>query len=230
MTCWRRLRDWTRAGVWAKLHERLLAEPEGAGQIDWSRAAIDGAHARARGGGEATGPSPVDRRKRGSKHFVVTDGGGVPLAATTTAANPPDVKALEHAIDAIRPVRGKPGRPKRRPREWYADRGLDSDPHRRRPRRRGIRPRIARRNTPHGRGPGGLPVGERADHVVVARLRQAPGAEGPIGWDPSIVLDARLRDHLSQDVMLTLILLGLLRACSWGWPRASHEPRILRVM
>jgi transposase len=154
MTCWRRLRDWTKAGVWPRLHERLLAALHGADKIDWSRAAIDSAHARARGGGERTGPSPVDRRKRGSKHFVVTDGGGVPLAATTTAANRPDVKELEPVVDAIPPVRGQPGRPKRRPRELYADRGFDSDPHRRRLRRRGIRPRIARRRTAHGSGLG----------------------------------------------------------------------------
>src|SRR5438270_13279960 len=37
MTCWRRLRDWNRAGVWTKLHELLLAELEGAGKIDWAR-------------------------------------------------------------------------------------------------------------------------------------------------------------------------------------------------
>jgi transposase len=154
MTCWRRLAYWTEAGVWPKLHEMLLAELEGADQIDWSRAAIDSAHVRARGGGEKTGPSPVDRRKTGSKHFAVADGQGIPLAATTTAANCPDVKELEHAVDAVPPVRGKPGRPKRRPRELYADRGFDSDPHRAALRRRGIRPRIARRNTPHGSGLG----------------------------------------------------------------------------
>src|SRR5437764_1400358 len=72
MTCWRRLAEWTSAGVWQRLHELLLAEREYAGEIDWSRATIDSSHVRARGGGERTGPSPVDRRKKGSKHFVVT--------------------------------------------------------------------------------------------------------------------------------------------------------------
>jgi transposase len=154
MTCWRRLAYWTRAGVWPALHALLLAELEGAGKIDWSRAAIDSAHARARGGGEETGPSPVDRRKKGSKHFVVTDAGGTPLAATVTAGNCPDVNGLEGAADAVPAVRGKPGRPRRRPRELYADRGFDSDPHRAALRRRGIRPRIARRGAAHGSGLG----------------------------------------------------------------------------
>jgi transposase len=154
MTCWRRLAYWTEAGVWPKLHELLLAELEYAGEIDWRRAIIDSSFARARGGGERTGPSPVDRRKKGSKHCVVTDSRGIPLAATVTAANYPDVKELEHAVDSIPPVRGKPGRPKRRPSELYADRAFDSNPHRARLRRRGIRPRIARRRTPHGSGLG----------------------------------------------------------------------------
>src|SRR3712207_2395707 len=94
MTCWRRLRDWTRAGVWPKLHEVLLAELEGAGKINWDRALIDSSFVRARGGGERTGPSPVDRRKKGSKHQIITDAGGVPLTSATTAANVPDVVPL----------------------------------------------------------------------------------------------------------------------------------------
>jgi transposase len=154
MTCWRRLASWTEAGVWPRLHELLLAELEYAGEIDWRRAIIDSSFVRARGGGERTGPGPVGRRKKGSKHFVVTDSQGIPLAAAVTAANYPDVREMEHALDSIPPVRGKPGRPKRRPSELYADRGFDSDPQRARLRRRSIRPRIARRRTPHGSGLG----------------------------------------------------------------------------
>src|ERR671910_3315690 len=41
MTCWRRLAEWTAAGVWQRLHELLLAESEYAGEIDWTRATID---------------------------------------------------------------------------------------------------------------------------------------------------------------------------------------------
>jgi len=43
MTCWRRLRDWQAAGVWHRLHMLLLAELRGAGQLDLSRANLDGA-------------------------------------------------------------------------------------------------------------------------------------------------------------------------------------------
>lgn len=58
MTCWRRLREWTEAGVWQRLHEVLLAKLHAAGHIDWSRAAVDGSHVRAVKGG----PKPVPAR------------------------------------------------------------------------------------------------------------------------------------------------------------------------
>jgi transposase len=153
MTCWRRLRDWTEAGVWSKLHEVLLAELDEADQIDWSRAAIDSSFVRARGGGGKTGPSPVDRSKKGSKHQVVVDAGGVPLAAATTAANVPDVVPAEELVDAIPPVGGPPDQP-RRPGSLYGDRGYDSEPLRQELRRRGIEPHLARRRTEHGSGLG----------------------------------------------------------------------------
>src|SRR5436190_21712870 len=41
MTCWRRLRDWHRAGVWQKLHERLLCRLRAKGCLDFSRAVVD---------------------------------------------------------------------------------------------------------------------------------------------------------------------------------------------
>jgi transposase len=51
MTCWRRLRDWQRAGVWDKLHRLLLAHLREADKINWSRAIVDSASVRAVFGG-----------------------------------------------------------------------------------------------------------------------------------------------------------------------------------
>lgn len=51
MTCWRRLEEWNRAGVWQRLHQLLLAELRQAGKLDWSRAVIDSSHVRAARGG-----------------------------------------------------------------------------------------------------------------------------------------------------------------------------------
>src|SRR5262249_20097771 len=48
VTCWRRLEEWTQAGVWEKLHALLLAELRAAGRLDWSRAVADSAHVQAK--------------------------------------------------------------------------------------------------------------------------------------------------------------------------------------
>jgi transposase len=50
MTCWRRLRDWYKAGVWQKLHQALLDKLAEADAIDWERAAVDSAAVPAPGG------------------------------------------------------------------------------------------------------------------------------------------------------------------------------------
>jgi transposase len=51
MTCWRRLRDWQKAGVWEKLHKELLRRLHAAERIDWSRAVVDSSSVRAVFGG-----------------------------------------------------------------------------------------------------------------------------------------------------------------------------------
>ena len=51
-------------------------------------------------GGEKTGPSPVDRRKPGSKHHILTDGNGIPIVAHTTAANQHDDLERPHVGQA----------------------------------------------------------------------------------------------------------------------------------
>jgi transposase len=41
MTCWRRLRDWQRAGAWTRIWRVMLDRLAEADAIDWSRAALD---------------------------------------------------------------------------------------------------------------------------------------------------------------------------------------------
>jgi transposase len=50
MTCWRRLRDWQAAGVWARLHRVLLDRLGRANAIDWSRCSLDSASVPGKGG------------------------------------------------------------------------------------------------------------------------------------------------------------------------------------
>ena len=78
----------------------------------------------------------------------------LPLAFTLTAGNRNDITQLLALLDAIKPVHGKRGRPRKRPSQLLADRGYDSDRHRRELWRRGIKPQIARRETEHGSGLG----------------------------------------------------------------------------
>jgi hypothetical protein len=67
VTCRRRLREWTEAGVRPALHEQLLEQLRAPGELDLDRYAVDGPHIRSLTG-EHVGPSPVDRGRPGSEH------------------------------------------------------------------------------------------------------------------------------------------------------------------
>jgi transposase len=142
--CRRYLKAWHRAGVWERLFLLLVVELDDAGKIDWSRAAVDSSSVRALGGGTKTGPNPTDRGRPGSKHHAVVESHGIPLGATTTGANVPDVTALPEVVDAIPAVRPKRRARRKRPKKLDADRAYDSEAHRRRIGRRKVGPVFAR--------------------------------------------------------------------------------------
>src|SRR4249919_387323 len=110
-------------------------------------------HAGEKGGSE-TGPSPVDRARSGSKHHLLVDASGIPLAWRLTGGNRNDCTQLIPLLERVPPVRGKVGRPRRRPERLTADRAYDHRPQRRELRKLGITPEIARRKTEHGSGLG----------------------------------------------------------------------------
>jgi len=72
------------------------------------------------------------------------------LAWSVTGVNRNDVTQLLPLLDAVPSVRGRPGRPRRRPERLIADRGYDHDKYRRLLRAHSI----ARRRTPNGSGLG----------------------------------------------------------------------------
>ena len=107
-------------------------------------------HVRAFGGGEATGPSPVDRRKPGTKYTLLVDRNGVPLVLRAVAANRSDHCEILPAVLSFPTVRGRPGRPRTFPATLYADAGFDSEATRTLLRWLGIEPHIRHRYAEHG--------------------------------------------------------------------------------
>ena len=51
VTCWRRLREWQRRGVWRKLHQLMLERLAAADRIDWTWASLDSRSLAAKKGG-----------------------------------------------------------------------------------------------------------------------------------------------------------------------------------
>jgi putative transposase len=74
-------------------------------------------------GGEATGPNPTDRGKRGTKRSLLTDGQGVPIAVVVAGANRHDMKLLAATLDAVVVVRPEPTA--EAPQHLCADKGYD---------------------------------------------------------------------------------------------------------
>jgi transposase len=63
-TCWRRLAQWQRAGVWKRIHAALLSELRAHDQLDMRLAVVDSASLRAlRGGKKRDRTLPIAARK-----------------------------------------------------------------------------------------------------------------------------------------------------------------------
>jgi transposase len=75
----------------------------------------------------------------------MVDREGTPLTILLTAANVNETTMLEATVDAVQPIKGRTGRPRKRPDKLHADKGYDSRKNRAALRQRGITPRIARR-------------------------------------------------------------------------------------
>lgn len=148
------LQRWEELGCWDRLHADLLRLLRQAGKLDLDLVIVDGVMVRAFGGGDRVGPSPVERGKKGSKHTLLVDRHGVPLAIRTAGANASDHRQIIPLVLDFPKVKGKPGRPKELPDELYADRGYDSEATRWILAWLGIEPHIAKRRTAHGSGLG----------------------------------------------------------------------------
>ncbi len=126
------------------------------------------------------------------------DKNGLPLATRLSGANVPDGKELLATVDAIPPVRGKRGRPRRRPEKLHADKAYDDKKLRRGLRERGITPRLARR---------GIESGEK-----LGRFRWV--AERTFSWLQN-ARRLRVRDERRDDVYEAFVHIENALVC-WG--------------
>lgn len=145
-----RLQAWERAGIWSQLHQLMLTMLREQNELHLATVIVDSTQVRAFGGGDATGPSPVDRRKKGTKFTLMVDRDGVPLIVRAAGANRSDQLEILPAVASFPVVPGKPGRPRTHPEKLYADAGYDSDATRGILRWLGIEPHIRHRNGKHG--------------------------------------------------------------------------------
>jgi len=78
------------------------------------------------------------KRGKGTKCMVVVDGQGIPLGSHTDSASPAEVRLAEKTIEQIKVPKKGPGRPRTRPKRVIGDKAYDSDPLRKRLKKRGI--------------------------------------------------------------------------------------------
>lgn len=145
-----RLQAWERAGLWDQLHRLLLTMLRRENELHLETTIVDTTQVRAFGGGDATGPSPVDRRKKGTKYTLLVDRDGVPLVIRAVPANRSDHLEILPAVTSFPVVGGKPGRPRTHPEKLYADAGFDCEATRSILRWLGIEPHIRHRDGEHG--------------------------------------------------------------------------------
>jgi transposase len=133
-TVWRRLKCWGEAGIWERIWRAALAALDRHGQLDWSRAFLDGSFVPAKKGGDQVG---LTKKGKGTKWMLVIDGHGLPLGFHLDSAQMAEVRLAERTLDTVAVARPR-GRPRQRPKKLVADRGYDSGGFRQALRRRGI--------------------------------------------------------------------------------------------
>jgi len=79
------------------------------------------------------------KRGNGTKWMLVVDGQGIPLGEHLGSASPAEVKLAEIMLASIRvPNRSRRGHPRQKPQRLIGDKAYDSDPLRKRLKKRGI--------------------------------------------------------------------------------------------
>jgi putative transposase len=117
------LKKWVKFGVFNRLFSASLEIYDQEIGIDWKFQSIDGSIKRAPGCKENAGKNPTDRARPGTKHMILTDKKGIPLAALVIPANESDMTQLESTLTYISTQRPDP---KQLRQHLCADKGFDS--------------------------------------------------------------------------------------------------------
>jgi transposase len=147
-----------------------------------------------------TGRNPTDRGRPGSKHHVLTDRQGIPLAVGLSPANYADTLTLAPMLDTVQPIQRPVGRPRQWPDKLHADKGYDARHCRAACRRRGITPRIARRGIESKEKLGRHRWVVEREFAWLSRLRRL-----------------RVRDDRRADIHLAFLQLGCALICLNFW-------------
>jgi len=94
--------EWVDSGVFDRLAAEAIAAYDRIIGLDFGECTVDGSQHKAPAGGEGTGPSPVDRGKRGWKWSLFADTNGIPVAWIAAGANRNDCVLLEPTLEAAR--------------------------------------------------------------------------------------------------------------------------------
>ena len=89
-TVHRRFQEWIKDGVFRNFCVKILKKYQRKNHEMMKWIAIDGSTSKAPLGGESVGPSPVDRRKIGTKKHICVDQNGIILGIAVSGANKHD--------------------------------------------------------------------------------------------------------------------------------------------
>jgi hypothetical protein len=145
----RRLDDWSATALLRFAHAVLVRMVRsGTEAAPWEDVVVDSCSARAKRGGELTGPNPTGRSKAGTKYHVVASTDGIPPAAVPSAASVHDTRLFPHRLHYLaQAVCAATGR-------RYADAGYGSADNRALCLRDGIQPHTRKIGEAHGSGLG----------------------------------------------------------------------------
>ena len=96
--------EWIRLGIFAKLKAIARDSYDRIVGLVLEELAVDGCIAKAPGGGQCAGRSPVDRGKLGMKRSLLVEGNGIPLGRVLAPASRHDSPLLAPTLDKLNGV------------------------------------------------------------------------------------------------------------------------------